>query len=493
MDPLFWRNVLEGVVFISMPVLLFVVVYIGHMDYTGFLEKCGFGRREVGLLLIGGLVGIILGPLGLYAVPLFIYENSLLAIDLGGAIIPIVLSIYLINKMKLNLLELVLFAIVIIIVSIVTFYTTEFRPSLGVVSEFPFYLFPSFLAMALAFVIYIKYYHKVTSAIPFAYATSTLGVVIGADIVRIPQVLIGIEQARVEMDLPIAAGSIGGAGGLDLVFLSGLLAMAPLLFLAPRALRRSKPHVSPSIAFDDNLKATIRKAELSLERGDFDGAFYSAVFAVNMKINDLGFKFKINQSPYVILDMLQVHPYIRNDYWLLINSARSGYKDRQMAQRGIITAKYLIKEFERTEKKLYATGFQRSIAFGMDVLIIFGIILAFFILGAILGIYDLSDILAPQNMIWLVAFILWLWIAQAIYFTFFEGWLGQTPGKKLMRIKVVNDELEKCDFMGAFTRNVIRLLDTLLLFYAISFIIMAIYPKYQRIGDKVAKTVVLRV
>jgi uncharacterized membrane protein/uncharacterized RDD family membrane protein YckC len=492
MDPLFWRNVFEGVIFISMPVLLFVTVYIGHMDYTGFLEKCGFGRREVGLLLIGGLVGIILGPLGLYAVPLFIYENSLLAIDLGGAIIPIVLSIYLINRMKLNMLELGLFAVVIIIVSVVTFYTTEFRPSLGVVSEFPFYLIPSFLAMILALVIYYVAYEKVTSAVPFAYATATLGVVIGADIVRIPQVLIGIEQARVEMDLPIAAGSIGGAGGLDLVFLSGLLAMVPLLILAPRAVKRSRPNVSPSSAFDDNLRRRLQGAQNALNRRDYESALYSAVFAVNMKINDLGFKFKINQSPYVVLDMLQVHPYTRNDYWLLVNSARSGYKDERTAQRGIITARYLIKEFDRTEKKLYATGIQRSVAFIIDVLIIFGIIMAFFISGAILGIYDLSDILAPQNMIWLVAFILWLWIAQAIYFTFFEGLWGQTPGKRLMRIKVVNDELKKCDFMGAFTRNVIRLLDTLLLFYAISFIIMAMYPRYQRIGDKVAKTVVLK-
>jgi uncharacterized RDD family membrane protein YckC len=487
MDPMLLKNILESVVFISMPVLLFIVVYIGHMDYAGFLEKCGFGRREVGLLLIGGLVGIILGPLGLYAVPLFIYESSLLAVDLGGAIIPVVLSIYLIKTKKLNLLAL---SVVVFIISVLTYMTTEFIPSLGVVSEFPFFLFPSFCALGLTLIIYRD---NITSAVPFAYASTTLGVLIGADIVRIPQVLIGLEQARVEMDLPIAAGSIGGAGGLDLVFLSGLLAMAPLFFLAPRALRHSKAAISPSSAFQTNLEKTLNKAEILKDKGDFNGALYTAVLAVDMKINDVGFKFKINQSPYVILDMVQIHPYTRNDYWLLVNSSKSMYKSEADTNRGIVTARYIIRELEKVEKKLYATLPQRVGAFLIDLAIIFGILMGFFAIGAILRLYDLTDILAPETMIWLVAFILWLWIAQAIYFTILEGLNGQTIGKKVVKIKVTTDEMTKCSFMDAFTRNVLRLLDTVLLLYTVSFYMMIVYPKKQRIGDKVAKTIVLKV
>lgn len=486
MDPLLLKNIVESVIFICMPVLLFVAVYIGHMDYSGFLEKCGFGRREVGLLLIGGLVGIILGPLGLYAVPLFIYESSLLAIDLGGALIPLVLSIYLIRLKKLNLVAL---SVIVFIISVLTYITTEFRPSLGVVSEFPFFLFPSFCALGLTLIIYRD---NITSAVPFAYASTTLGVLIGADIVRIPQVLIGLEQARVDMDLPIAAGSIGGAGGLDLVFLSGLLAMVPLLFLAPFATRHSKASVSPSLAFQTNLERTLEKAEALINDENYNAALYTAVLAVDMKINDMAYKFKINQSPYVILDMLQVHPYIRNDYWLLVNSSKAISKSQYDANRGIVTAKYIIRELEKVEKRLYATNSQRAGAFLIDLGIIFGIMMGFFAVGAFLRVYNLFDILAPETMIWLVAFGLWLWIAQAIYFTIFEGFNGQTIGKRILRIKVTTDEMTKCGFMDAFTRNVIRLLDTVLLLYAISFLIMTIYPKNQRIGDKVAKTIVLK-
>ncbi|UCE73613.1 MAG: RDD family protein [Methanomassiliicoccales archaeon] len=487
MEPDLWIYVLEGVVFIALPVLLFVEMYIGHMDYTGLLEKCGFGKREVGLLLVGGLVGIVLGPLGLFGVPLFIYQSSYLAIDLGGAIIPIVLSLYLIKIKKINIPA---FLGAVCIIGILTYMTTEFRPSLGIVSEFPYYLFPSFTAIAITLVIYRR---NITSGIPFAYSTTTFGVLIGADIVRIPQVMVGLEEIREEMGLPIAGGSIGGAGGLDLVFLAGLLAIAPLLFLAPRILRHSEAHTPPSKAFSKTLSKTILLAEEMFEAGDYEKTMENALRAVDMKIKDVGLKFHIDQSPYITLDMLYVHPYIRNDYWLLFNASKSVYKTREEAFRAILTAKYIIRELERVEMRMYATHSQRFVAFLIDMILISVAIIILFIIGGIIGLYDLTDILAPQNLVWLWAFALWLWVAQAVYFTIFEGWWGQTPGKRMIRIIVSTDEREKCGFMDAFTRNVVRLLDTVLFFYIISVIMMSIYPKKQRIGDMVAKTVVLKV
>ncbi|MEE9151784.1 MAG: RDD family protein [Thermoplasmata archaeon] len=482
-----WIYVIEGVVFVAIPILLYVELYIGHMDYTGFLQKCGFGRREVGLLLVGGLVGIVLGPLGLYGVPLYIYQSSLLAIDLGGAIIPIVLSLYLIKIKKLNIPA---FIGAVAIIGVVTYMASEFRPPLGIVSEFPYFLFPSFIAIALALLVYRK---RITSGIPFAYATTTFGVLIGADIVRIPQVMIGLEEIREEMGLPFSAGSIGGAGGLDLVFLGGLIAIAPLFFLASRALRHSPEEISPSKAFEQDLNHTLSTAEKLYREGNYEGTLESAVRAVEMKIQDVGFKFGIKQSPYITLDILQVHPYIRNDYWLLIPALKSRYKTQNDAFRAIVTARHILKELERVETKLYATNTQRMVAFLIDAAIIVGIVISFFYLGGILGIYDLNEILSEQNFIWFLALIMWLWVAQIVYFTIFEGWKGQSPGKRLVGIKVTTDEQTKSGFMDAFTRNVVRFLDMVLFFYLISLLIMNLYPKKQRIGDMVAKTVVLKV
>ncbi len=482
----FWLYVLAGAVTIALPVLLYVELYIGHMDYPGFLQKCGFGRREVGLLLVGGLVGIILGPFGLFSVPLYIYQNSLLLIDIGGAIIPIVLSIYLIKTKKLNLPTLIAS---IAVISVVAYMISEFRPPLGIVSEFPFFLFPSFAAIGLALIVYRR---RITSGIPFAYATTTFGVLIGADIVRIPLVMVGLEEVRVASGLDVAAGSIGGAGGMDLVFLAGLIAIAPLFFLATSALRRSKEKITPTRAFDNELNATMMMSERMFREGDYDTAIETALRAVNMKIEEIGYKFGIEQSPYVTLDMLQVHPYLRNDYWLLVNASRPQPKTQNDAFRAIITAKHLIRELEKVEGRLYATHSQRIVAFLIDMSIIIGIMAVFFYIGGIIGLYDLTDVFGLLTSIWFVAFTMWLWVVQAIYFTIFEAWKGQSPGKKLIGIKVTNDEHKKCGFMDAFTRNVVRLFDMVLLFYGISLIVMKIYPKRQRIGDKVAKTVVMK-
>jgi uncharacterized RDD family membrane protein YckC len=126
------------------------------------------------------------------------------------------------------------------------------------------------------------------------------------------------------------------------------------------------------------------------------------------------------------------------------------------------------------------------------MVIILGVILAIFAIGATSGLFDLSNLQAPETIVWIMAFALWLWIAQALYFTIFEGFWGQTPGKRLMRIVVKTNEMQKCGFMSAFTRNTLRLLDAAMLFYAISFVVMNVYPKRQRIGDKVAMTIVLK-
>jgi uncharacterized RDD family membrane protein YckC len=186
--------------------------------------------------------------------------------------------------------------------------------------------------------------------------------------------------------------------------------------------------------------------------------------------------------------MLEVHPYIRNDYWMLANASRSQYHRYPDAFRGLITARHIIRELEKVEMRVYATYAQRLVAFLIDMSIIIVIIVSFFYLGVFIGLYDLkADIIDFIGSVWVLAFFMWLWVAQAIYFTIFEGWKGQSPGKKLIGIMVTTDEYKKCGFMDAFTRNVVRFLDIVLIVYLVSLIFMSLYPKRQRIGDMVAK------
>lgn len=79
------------------------------------------------------------------------------------------------------------------------------------------------------------------------------------------------------------------------------------------------------------------------------------------------------------------------------------------------------------------------------------------------------------------------------YFIVFEGfWNGQTPGKKLMGLRVVRDGGYAIDFGSAFIRNLIRVGEATLGFYAISAIVCLASPENKRLGDLAAGTVVVR-
>lgn len=83
--------------------------------------------------------------------------------------------------------------------------------------------------------------------------------------------------------------------------------------------------------------------------------------------------------------------------------------------------------------------------------------------------------------------LLWL-----VYFTYFEGTSGQTIGKKLTNIKVVKEDGSKCDFGAALVRNILRIVDHLPFLYVLGIILIAATEKRQRLGDMLAKTIVIK-
>lgn len=79
------------------------------------------------------------------------------------------------------------------------------------------------------------------------------------------------------------------------------------------------------------------------------------------------------------------------------------------------------------------------------------------------------------------------------YFILFEiFWNGQTPGKKLLGIRVVRDGGYPVDFGASFLRNVIRIAEQLLGFYMVAAIVSLISQENKRIGDYAAGTIVVR-
>ena|SRR5215213_767581 len=80
------------------------------------------------------------------------------------------------------------------------------------------------------------------------------------------------------------------------------------------------------------------------------------------------------------------------------------------------------------------------------------------------------------------------------YFVFFETiWSGQTPGKRIMRLRVVREDGRPVRFFEVFVRNLLRLaLDVQPFFsYAGGVISIIFSSRSKRIGDFVAGTVVV--
>ena len=81
-----------------------------------------------------------------------------------------------------------------------------------------------------------------------------------------------------------------------------------------------------------------------------------------------------------------------------------------------------------------------------------------------------------------------------VYFIVFESFDGQTIGKKVLHIKVVSLEtMKKPDIIATVVRNVMRIIDSFPPnLYIIGFIVAILTERHQRLGDILARTIVVR-
>jgi uncharacterized RDD family membrane protein YckC len=93
--------------------------------------------------------------------------------------------------------------------------------------------------------------------------------------------------------------------------------------------------------------------------------------------------------------------------------------------------------------------------------------------------------------------IIVLFLIFAGYFVVFEWlWNGQTPGKRLLKLRVIRDDGRPITFWEALARNLLRIFDAVPGFvvpiYSIGLITIFMNTRDQRIGDVFAGTVVVR-
>jgi uncharacterized membrane protein len=148
-----------------------------------------------------------------YAVPVVSHwKGTVVAVNVGGAVIPTLMSIYLLVKRDLWVKGLVATAIVALVIH----WMAEPVPGLGIAVP----VFMPVLVTAIVAVILSR-----QDSAPLAYIAGSLGTLIGAD-------LTNLDKVR-GLGAPVA--SIGGAGTFDGIFLTGILAvLLASLYARPR-------------------------------------------------------------------------------------------------------------------------------------------------------------------------------------------------------------------------------------------------------------------
>ena len=91
------------------------------------------------------------------------------------------------------------------------------------------------------------------------------------------------------------------------------------------------------------------------------------------------------------------------------------------------------------------------------------------------------------GMLALVTFIMEWW-----YPVFFETlYRGQTPGKRMMGLRVLHDNGTPVGVSASVVRNLLRAVDFMPLFYALGLLAMFLDRDFRRLGDMAAGTIVV--
>lgn len=210
---------------------LVILIQLGVLRYA--YMRLGVGPGVALLLLFGSLIGSyfnvpitvlpgepvrageIVDFFGMsYYVPLVVSPGTVLAVNIGGAVIPTLMSIYLVIRYQLWLQAAIATAIIAFIVHV----SATPVPGIGIAVP----VFVPVVATAIIALLLSRQY-----APPLAYIGGSMGTLIGADLLNLDKIS--------GLGAPIA--SIGGAGTFDGIFLTGILAVLLAGIASPSRLR----------------------------------------------------------------------------------------------------------------------------------------------------------------------------------------------------------------------------------------------------------------
>ena len=219
-------------IFFSFLVGIFLIVLIFLMlnAWRQAFVSLGVSPSTAMLLLFGSLIGSyfnipvaqlsqeqvvsdrVIDFFGMeYTVPVVHWAGTVIAVNVGGAVIPTLMSLYLLFARNLWLNG----AIAVAAVALILHWLATPVPGVGIAVPV---FFPAIATAVVALVL------SRDNAAPLAYIGGSLGTLIGAD-------LTNLDKVR-GLGAPVA--SIGGAGTFDGIFLTGILAVLLASLYHPR-------------------------------------------------------------------------------------------------------------------------------------------------------------------------------------------------------------------------------------------------------------------
>jgi len=502
-------DIFANTVSLALPGLLWALLFLVAWERAPFAESIGFGRRAFWLLLPGALLatfGLLpvapvstdwvavsfagaLFPLlvGLLAFGRAAQPRSrslsryllLLAVE-GGVLFPFVLpatsgvsrafassfgvSTYIGNDLLIFVLATALTAVVggltlasgdplsrrvgflFVLTSgvlVSTFAASTAIPGVGITEAFPVFLAPPVIAGLLAAVVGERVFPNESAfAIPTAFLGSTFGVLLGADLLRQPP-LYGTG--------PSGVYTIGGAGVLDLVYLSGILSFGAA-YAAYRLLGGKWLPVGPASpavtlspttqlvrAFRDGLDGHLTESVR-----ESSGASRAAAEQARRL---LGMPSPEEARPW---QGLAVPGWLVADQANLDASARAGTADGREGFRAWLTARWMVVIGREIGLSRFASLGARIAAFAIDLAVVTAPAVA--VWAAILLTMSGGLNAALSNVTFNAAifgFIAWAFL----YFVLTETFLGTTPGKRLLGLEVRDRALATPSGLSSLVRN----------------------------------------
>jgi uncharacterized membrane protein len=424
-------DVLQNVVYLATPPLLWLFVYLLAWQSPALARATGFGRLTFWLLLPGALLGTFAD------LPIVPISSAVLALNLGGGLIPLLLAFSLLHREAdgrtatvglfaalfaaesvaallwvlavpadliaftlpfpgaplgvpvsvLGVLGLVAVAPVALaaasagspndrsvtvglaLTSVAlgaTFLTTEAAPGIGIVSSFPEYLLAPVL-VGVGGVVGLRWAtgRPAYRGLGVAYAASTLGVLVGADVLRQPPLYHPAANA---------VYAIGGAGLLDLLYLTGLLALAAafLTYLVLARLGRAGP--APPLLPPTPLTpgGRLRRSLAMLLSGQFVAATQEAAGAAQDAQRQA--RSLTGLPPVAFSDHpwaeLGAPPWVDGDQRNLSGLTSRLDLGARDAWRAHLTARYLVRFARTVARRRFGSFARRSLAFVVDLAVV---------------------------------------------------------------------------------------------------------------------------